>query len=129
MTINSVIRKNKHNQNTQILNVDGKKVPDSEVPSKFVNYFTNIATNLTDQLPSSDIDPLQFIRNRNPNSFVFFPANNGEIKNVINDLKDNGIGLNKISNSVLKYSIDAISPILTRIIYRCIQHSAGILPL
>ena len=45
MTINSVIRKNKHNQNIQILNEDGTKVPDSEVPTKFVNYFTNIATN------------------------------------------------------------------------------------
>ena len=31
------------------------------------------------------------------------------------------MGLNKISNSVLKYSIDAISPILTRVINRCIQ--------
>ena len=121
MTINSVIRKNKHKQNIQILNEDGTKVPDSEVPTKFVNYFTSIATNLTNQLPSSNIDPLQFLRNRNPNSFVFFPTNNDEIKNVINDLKDNGIGLNKISNSVLKYSIDAISPILTRIINRCIQ--------
>ena len=121
LTINSVIRKNKHNQNIQILNENKTKVPDSEVPTKFVNYFTNFATKLANQLQSSNIDLLQFLRNPIPNSFVFFPTNHDEIKNVVNDLKDNGMGLNKISNSVLKYSIDAISPILTRVINRCIQ--------
>ena len=38
----------------------------------------------------------------------------------MNDLKDNGAGLNKISNSVLKYSTDEISQILSKIINKCI---------
>ena len=35
-------------------------------------------------------------------------------------LKDNEAGLNKISNSVLKYSINEISQILSKIINKCI---------
>ena len=120
-TINSVIRKNKHKSTIDIMDEDGHKVQDSDVPTKFVDYFTNIATNLTEQLPNSPTNPTQFLSNRNTNSFVFFPTNATEIANVIKELKDNGAGLNKISNSILKYSINEISPMLTGIINKCIQ--------
>ena len=100
---------------------NGSKVPDSDVPNKFVDYFTNIASNLTSQLPNSPRNPAQFLKNRRLNSFVFFPANNIEIENAIKDLKDNGAGIHKISNSVLTDSSKEISPILSVIINNCIQ--------
>ena len=56
-TINSVIRKNKHNANIDIVEDNGSKVPHSDVPNSFVDYFTNIATNLTSQLPNSPMNP------------------------------------------------------------------------
>ena len=120
-TINSVIRKNKLNSPIEIIDENESKVLDSDVPTKFVDYFTNIATNLTNQLPNSPTNPTQFLRNRSINSFVFFPSNAIEIENVIKELKDNGAGLNKISNSVLKDSMNEISPILSKIINKCIQ--------
>ena len=92
----------------------------SHFSTKFVDYFTNIATNLTNQLPNSHTNPIQYLRNRNQNSFVFFCTNAEEIGEILNDLKDNGAGLNKISNSVLKYSTNEISQILSKIINKCI---------
>ena len=97
------------------------KVPNSDVPATFVDYFTNIATNLTSQLPNSPINPTQFLSNRIINSFVFFPANTAEIEEIIKDLKDNGASLHKVSNSVLIDSTKVISPILSVIINKCIQ--------
>ena len=119
-TINSVIRKNKLKSTIQITDDNGTKVQESEVPTKFVDYFTNIATNLTNQLPIPHTNPTQYLKSRNLNSFVFFCTNAKEIEYIVNDLKDNGAGLNKISNSVLKYSNNEISQILSNIINKCI---------
>ena len=119
-TINSVIRKNKLMSKIQLTDDNGTKVQESDVSTNFVNYFTNIATNLTNQLPNSPTNPIQYLRSRNRNSFVFFCTNAEEIADIVNDLKDNGAGLYKISNSVLKYSINEISQILSKIINKCI---------
>ena len=120
-TINSVIRKNKNNTEIEIVDDNGSKVPKSGVPNSFVDYFTNIATNLTSQLPNSPINPTQFLSNRIVNAFVFLPTNNYEIEDIIKDLKDNGSGLHKVSNSVLTDCSKIISPILSMIINKCIQ--------
>ena len=66
-TINSVIRKNKLNSPIEIIDENESKIQESDVPTKFVDYFTNIATNLTNQLPNSPTNPLQFLRNRSIN--------------------------------------------------------------
>ena len=120
-TINSVIRKNKQKSKINLIDENGTKVHDTNVSTKFVDYFTNIATNLTNQLPDSQTNPSQYLRNRNMNSFVFLPTNAIEIEDIIKDLKDNGAGLKIISNSVLKYSNSEISPLLSEIINKCIN--------
>ena len=120
-TINSVIRKKKYNTTIEIATDNGLKVQNSEVPDEFVDYFTNIATNLTNQLPNSPTTPTQYLSNRSVNSFAFIPTNAIEIEDAIKDLNDNGAGLHKISNSVLKDSISVISPILSDITNLCIQ--------
>ena len=113
--------KNKHKSKIELIDDSGSKFKDNEVPTKFVDYFTNIATDLTNQLPNSPINPTQFLRNRSMNSFVFFPANAAEIGKVIKDLKDNGSGVKKISNSILQDNINVISPILSEIVNKCIN--------
>ena len=119
-TINSVIRKNKFKSTIQLTDNNGTKVQESDVSTEFVDYFTNIATNLTNQLPNSPTNPIQYLRSRNISSFVFFCTNAEEIGDIVDDLKDNGTGLNKISNSILKYSNKEISQILSQIINKCI---------
>ena len=120
-TINSVIRKNKSPSTIELIDENGTKFQDSDVPSKFVDYFTNIATNLTNQLPNSPTNPLQFLRNRSINSFAFLPTDAIEIESVIKDLKNNGVGLKKISNQVLQDNNATLSPILSGIINKCVE--------
>ena len=76
---------------------------------------------MTSQLPNTPTNPVDFLRNRNPNTFVFIPASDKEIEDVISDLKDNGAGVNKISNSVLKYVSKELTPILSKIVNICIN--------
>ena len=82
-TINSVIRKNKFKSTIQLTDNNGTKVQESDVSTEFVDYFTNIATNLTNQLPNSPTNPIQYLRSRNINSFVFFCTNAEEIGDIV----------------------------------------------
>ena len=90
--INDVIRPKKSKQDISLLDDNGSDVQDSKVSVQFVDYFTSIADNLTAQLPNSPIHASDYLRNRNPNTFVFLQANSKDVETVINDLKDNGIG-------------------------------------
>ena len=91
------------------------------MPIKCVDHFTNIAETLANQLPNSLKNPSDYLQNRKENSFIFLPATPDEIENVIKELKDNGTGINKISNEVLKYVNDVLSPILAHILNICTQ--------
>ena len=91
------------------------------MPIEFVNYFTSIAENLTNQLPEPSTNPKDYLTNRNPNTFAYFPTTVKEVSDVINDLKDNGVGVHTISNSILKYVSNELSPILAQIIDICIN--------
>ena len=124
--INDVIRPKKSNQDISLLDENGSDVQDSKVSVQFVDYFTSIAENLTSQLPNSPIHASDYLRNRNPNTFVFLQANSKYLETVINNLKDNGIGLNKISNSVLKYTCNEISPLKGQLIHICISYNTNL---
>ena len=119
--INEVLKPKKSNQPINLTDENGTKMQHHDVPTKFVDYFTNIAEQLTSQLPDSPKNPVEFLRNRNPNTFVFFPATDKDIAEVINNLKDNGVGVHKISNSVLKYVSNELSPTLAQIVNICIN--------
>ena len=119
--INEILKPKKTNQTINLTEENGNKVCNENVSVKFVDYFTNIAENLTSQLPNTPTNPVDFLRNRNPNTFVFIPASDKEIEDVISDLKDNGAGVNKISNSVLKYVSKELTPILSKIVNICIN--------
>ena len=117
--INNVLKPKKSNQAINIIDDNGIKIQQQDVPTKFVDYFTNIAEHLTNQLPDSPLNPDDFLRNRNQNTFVFIPANDKDIEDVITNLKDNGIGVHKIPNSILKHVVKEISPILAQITNIC----------
>ena len=72
-------------------------------------------------MPNSNSNPKDYLTNRNPNTFVYSPTTDKNVSDVINDLKDNGVGIYKISNSVLKYVSNELSPILAQIINICIN--------
>ena len=97
----------------------GNKSQGQKVPTKFVDYFTSIAENLTNQLQNSNSNPEDYLTNRNPNTFAYSPTTAKNVSDVINDLKDNGVGVYRISNSVLNYVSNELSHTLTLIIDIC----------
>ena len=113
--------KKSHNATT-LIDEQGNKVQGQNVPTKFVDYFTSIAENLTSQLQNSSSNPADYLINRNPNTFAYSPTSSAKnVSDVINDLKDNGVGVYRISNSVLKYVSNELSPTLALIIDICIN--------
>ena len=119
--INDVLKPKKVNNAINLINEHGNKLQEQNVSTKFVDYFTSIAENLTNQMPNSNSNPKDYLTNRNPNTFVYSPTTDKNVSDVINDLKDNGVGIYKISNSVLKYVSNELSPILAQIINICIN--------
>ena len=119
--MNDVLKPKKANNAINLINEHGNKLQEQNVSTKFVDYFTSIAENLTNQMPNSNSNPKDYLTNRNPNTFVYSPTTDKNVSDVINDLKDNGVGIYKISNSVLKYVSNELSPILAQIINICIN--------
>ena len=119
--INDVLKPKKSHNATTLIDEQGNKSQDQNVPTKFVDYFTSIAENLTNQLQNSNSNPADYLTNRNPNTFAYSPTTAKNVSDVINDLKDNGVGVYRISNSVLKYVSNELSPTLALIIDICIN--------
>ena len=117
--INEVIRTKKSRPNINITDESGGEIKGSGVSIKCVDHYTSIAETLANQLPNSPKNPSDYLQNRNENSFIFLPATPDEVENVINDLKDNGTGIHKISNEVLKYVNNVLAPIIAHILNLC----------
>ena len=117
--INEVIRTKKSRPNINITDESGGEIKGSGVSIKCVDHYTSIADTLVNQLPNSPKNPSDYLQNRNENSFIFLPATPDEVENVINDLKDNGTGIHKISNEVLKYVNNVLAPIIAHILNLC----------
>jgi hypothetical protein len=57
-----------------------------DICNKFNAHFINTGSNLANNLPRSQLDPLQFINCSFPNSFVFNAVSSYEILILINNL-------------------------------------------
>ena len=101
-TINSVIR-SKSKDSTINLSDENNPVNKEEVPNKFVEYFTNIASKLSSELPVSEQNASSYLTDRIQNSFLYIPSSSEEIMKTITDFKSNGKGIYKISTKVLDF--------------------------
>ena len=99
----------------------GKEINDSDVPKKFIDYFTTIAEKLTSQMPSVPTNVSSYLRNRVQGSFFFTPCESNEVLKSIFNLKSNGKGLYVISTTVLESCGHIISPIISHIINLCMN--------
>ena len=118
-TINSVIR-SKSKDSTINLSDENNPVNKEEVPNKFVEYFTNIASKLSSELPVSEQNASSYLTDRIQNSFLYIPSSSEEITKTITDLKCNGKGIYKISTEVLEFSKSTIGPYLAHIFNNCV---------
>ena len=64
-----------------------KKHSESVIPDSFSDYFTNIANQLTSQIPPSQYTAASFPHDRIQNNFVISPISPIEVNSIIDDLK------------------------------------------
>ena len=99
--INNVIRSKKVYPKVSLDDDDENKIEESEIPSKFINYFTSIASKLTSEIPPTRKNIASYLTNRNDHTLILTPIISIEVNTIIDDLKDNGNKVNTIVTSVL----------------------------
>ena len=97
----------------------------SLMADKFIEYFSNIATHLDENLPNSTFSPYTNIR-RNPNSFFIYPVNEDECLSIISSLKLTKSHIDVIPVKLFKLISPYISNILCKILN--ISFCSGIFP-
>ena len=119
--INSTIKKHKTSKKVVICDNDNV-INNEDVPHKFINYYSNIANTIVSEIPVVNENFESFLGDANISSFFMSPIVNHDVENAIEDLKDNGCGIFKIANSVLKDVRFTISNSLSKIFNLCIEH-------
>ena len=119
--INNVIRSKKVYPKVSLEDDDENEINESEIPSKFVNYFTSIASKLTAEIPPTRHNAASYLTNRNDHTLILTPISPIEVNTIIDDLKDNGNKVNTIATSVLVESKHIVTPIICHLINLFVQ--------
>jgi len=123
--INQLIKSKSRHSITE-LKENGILIDDPEkIAKKFNEYFTNVASDLDNQIPVINDDPLKFISDHN-SSFFFSPCTSQEIENCIKSFKSKNCSVNQIPTSIFKNISDIIAPALSDLINKSVM--SGIFP-
>lgn len=92
-------------------------------PDIFNDYFSTIAAQITNEIPQTDIDPIDYLKKAilpEDISFSFMTVPETEVIQVINNLKNkNSTDIYGLSVKMIKTIANFISPLLTRLINQC----------
>lgn len=89
----------------------------------FNTYFANISINVNNDIPESDIDPIDITANNSHKSFYLRPVTEKEVDNIITNLSNSTAkDIYGISNKLLKLIKDGILKPLTIIINKCFEN-------
>ena len=119
--INSVIKSKKNISKVSLSDEDGNYLNESTIPSKFVDHYTSIASQLTSKIPPSRADASTYLSNRVQQSFFLTPITTNEVSSVIDDLKNKGNKVNSVATSVLVDCKHLISPLIAHLIDLFVQ--------
>ena len=117
--INKNIKTRSNNARIDIREGDNLINP-PELPNKFNNYFSNIASELVSKFSPEDNNFNNYLKNRVSNSFYLYNTSKIEIVNAINGLKTTN-GVNQVSTDILKEINSGISGPLLHIFNLCIR--------
>ncbi|KAJ8025074.1 hypothetical protein HOLleu_35175 [Holothuria leucospilota] len=126
--INGILNK-KQNSDSNRTFISGNDVisNEDEVANHFNKYFSSVALDLVDKLPTGKFPPQSYMKSCILDSFMFFPTNTEEVKLSILRLKNGkSPGFDYISNDILKHVVDIILYPLTHIIN--LSFSNGVFP-
>ena len=88
----------------------------SEIAEQFSIYFGNVAADLRDNLPSSNVDPLSYLPPRLSSSMYLFPATNEECIKLIKNIKNTKGNIHSIPVAILKEINHYVAPTICKII-------------
>ena len=91
---------------------------DVEIAEVFVDYFSSIASDLDDKLPSSSIDPTSFIEPLR-NSMYLMPVSTYEVSAVINNLKSSNHRINIVPGRIFKLFQSSIVSVISDMVNQC----------
>lgn len=115
--------------NPSRLNINGQIITDSkEIAEKFNAFFINIGKNLSKDLPTSNIDPISYLKEINVTECIFMnPVDKKEIEKIILNMKNSSPGLDEIHTSIVKQTFHHYLSVLVHIIN--LSLSQGVFPL
>ena len=126
LTNNILGRKNKSKIPPSLMH-DSDEITDSKkICDVFNQYFVNVGTNLASTIHSNDINPINYLGNRQQNSFSFMATTPLEVFNIIKKFDNKKSSLNNIPIFILKKISHIISPLLSDIFNHSIKD--GIFP-
>ena len=119
--INSAIRSKKVYSKISLTDDDNNEITEGEIPNKYIDYYTNIASQLTSNIPPTQHDAASYLQNKIMHDFTMSPISPIEVISVIDDLKDNGNKVNTISTTVLVESKHILAPVICHLINLFVQ--------
>ena len=98
----------------------------TQICNIFNDYFINIGQNLSNNIQSNNINPLNYLGDRCLNSFSSTPTTPLEIFNLIKKFKNKKTSINNIPIAIIKKISHIISPLLAQLFNESID--TGIFP-
>ena len=113
--------KRKKNNSCEKLKINGNTTEDkNEIVNEFGNYFSNITTDIVNELPINDINFESYITRNNYESFSLQQTSASEILSIIMNLNDSNSSPD-FPTKIVKRCSSLISVHLSNIFNRCIQ--------
>ena len=126
LTNNILGRKNKSNTPPSLKHNSFEVTDETRISNIFNYYFANVGRNLASTIQNNDINPSNYLGDRNLNSFSFMATSPQEVFNTIKKFKNKKTSLNNIPIIVLKKISHVISPLLSNIFNHSIE--TGVFP-
>ena len=124
--INDILSPNRNKSQSIKLSVGNNEIcENSELSEIFNTYFSNVASNLSSNIPNTPLNAVNLVP-QSPVSFYLFPVSIDECSKIIRELKNSNTPLNELPVKIFKFNECLITPVLVKLINRCFE--TGIFP-
>ena len=124
--INSMLGKTHKTQNNSFKTQAGITNDSNLISNMFNDYFTNIATEVTNKIPPTETSFDAYLPNHNHPRIVWNPVTEHEIKKIVSECNSTKPGPDNIPMIIIKNNINILCPILTVLCNKSL--TAGVFP-
>ena len=125
-SINGLLNRTKKKSDTILENNGIDTSNPGEISEIFVDYFSSIANDLNNDIPLSNINPLNYLPNQVGTNFQMHLTSREEVVDIVSGLPNKGANINTIPIFVYKKLIEYIADIIVDI-FNC-SVTSGIFP-